>query len=442
MGIYSEESKRLKMIGSLKALVFGIALALIIGELVARLYFWQTTHRKPTRDTIERPITEHHPRFGWALIPNSETRHYSSEFDTRVSINGQGLRHDRDIPYGRPVGKRRILLLGDSNTFGHGVNIEERFGEKIEKRLRDVEVVNMAVYGTGTDQQLLLYLDEGVKYAADLVILCYGIDNIERNATKARLTSNRWVGKPSFELRDGELILTNVPVPSEVDAREKIEVKRKWEKRPSAGVPIPFKRTLRKHSSLYKLVRTGIPRGLLDTLRTIPMEFPEYEPSRKEWKLTEALFKEFAYAARENGSRFLLIILSASEYHYEIEEDTLPQRLIREMGEREGIAVLDLLPGLKKAYRQGAVLSFALDQHWTPEGHTFAAQVITDYLKVFSWPDSEPTATDISSPPTESKAPHGRSVQESAHYSPAGNRFVSDPGGGAGAPPHQVRGLF
>ncbi|MEZ4652222.1 MAG: hypothetical protein R3E12_01065 [Candidatus Eisenbacteria bacterium] len=51
------------------------------------------------------------------------------------------------------------------------------------------EIINTSVWGTGTDQQYLLYLDEGRKYQADLVILAYYVGNITRNGISMRFIS-------------------------------------------------------------------------------------------------------------------------------------------------------------------------------------------------------------------------------------------------------------
>ncbi len=63
-------------------------------------------------------------RLGYRLVPNYEMRHQTSDFDTFIKINSEGL---RDYEHRKDENSTtfRILVLGDSITFGLGVNIEE-----------------------------------------------------------------------------------------------------------------------------------------------------------------------------------------------------------------------------------------------------------------------------------------------------------------------------
>ena len=62
-------------------------------------------------------------------------------------------------------------MLGDSITFGTRVRDFETFSYLLEHRSARYEVVNLAVEGYGTDQELLLLEDEGLRYHPDVVVL-------------------------------------------------------------------------------------------------------------------------------------------------------------------------------------------------------------------------------------------------------------------------------
>src|SRR5690349_2748971 len=49
-------------------------------------------------------------------------------------------------------GKRLILLLGDSRTFGNGVPVEATYGEILDRQLPGAEVINLAVPGYSSFQ--------------------------------------------------------------------------------------------------------------------------------------------------------------------------------------------------------------------------------------------------------------------------------------------------
>tara|TARA_B100000212_G_scaffold10434_1_gene7661 strand:- start:334 stop:1500 length:1167 start_codon:yes stop_codon:yes gene_type:complete len=69
------------------------------------------------------------------IKPNFTTKQKSNEFNVEISTNKLGFR----IPNGRP--ESQIIILGDSFTYGHGVNAEDRFSETI-KDMCQTEVLN------------------------------------------------------------------------------------------------------------------------------------------------------------------------------------------------------------------------------------------------------------------------------------------------------------
>ena len=73
----------------------------------------------------------------WKLKPLSMDRHISEtgrEFDVGVSINSYGLR-DNEITYSELHNKTIIGAIGDSFTYGFGVELEESFHQVLEKLL-------------------------------------------------------------------------------------------------------------------------------------------------------------------------------------------------------------------------------------------------------------------------------------------------------------------
>src|SRR4030095_324180 len=76
--------------------------------------------------------------------PGTEVRYTSTEFDWLVKINRLGLREKEfDIDKGD---KFRILCIGDSWTYGWGVNVQDTYPQQLENYLRtkgkNVEVIN------------------------------------------------------------------------------------------------------------------------------------------------------------------------------------------------------------------------------------------------------------------------------------------------------------
>jgi SGNH hydrolase-like domain, acetyltransferase AlgX len=356
-------------------------LACITGELGSRSYFWTVSlaSGRPDRVTLEGRLQEYDATLGFRLIPNSQGRLWGPEFDTVISINGAGVRQDSLVPHRRTPGTRRLLAIGDSFTFGHGVDVADRFTERLGADLPGLEVVNMGVWGTGTDQQLLLYSNEGVKYAPDLTILCYMVENIVRNGVDHRTQPDgRLVGKPRFVLERDALRLTGVPVPREfVRPRDdEPEFGDRW----SSGVQFPFKRFLREHSALYRLTHRGLSGPLHRALGTETVPFPEYATDRQEWLVTAAIIRAFAETAAANGSNFLLVVIPTIDYVLKSYAKPGPNELIERLAAATGIPLLDLTPELKRVSQDGTMAYFPQDGHWTPEGHAVVARALARFL--------------------------------------------------------------
>ncbi len=94
---------------------------------------------------------------------------------TVATINELGLRGDMPrLP--RPVGRDRVVVVGDSSFFGHGVRDEDTpavlVGLSLRARGLDVDTVNGAVPGYSTEQTRLLLDEVGWATEPTLLIVC------------------------------------------------------------------------------------------------------------------------------------------------------------------------------------------------------------------------------------------------------------------------------
>jgi GDSL-like Lipase/Acylhydrolase family len=94
-----------------------------------------------------------------------------------VRINQLELRDAREYSLAKPPHTFRILVLGDSVTFGHGSVYEHTFPYLLEQQLRswrpevNWQVWNAAVPGYNTSQELAQLLEIGPRFQPDLVIV-------------------------------------------------------------------------------------------------------------------------------------------------------------------------------------------------------------------------------------------------------------------------------
>lgn len=163
------------------ALLMGILLGGAAVELVARamdrgmnfdIEMW-----KYARD-LKRVSSN--PEIGHEHRPNGKGVYMG----VPVQINSMGLR-DREYPLARTKGVTRILMLGDSVTFGWGVKAEDTPSKLLEKSLNaglakpGYEVINTGVGNYNTAMEVAYFLDRGRRYNPDIVILNYFINDAE-----------------------------------------------------------------------------------------------------------------------------------------------------------------------------------------------------------------------------------------------------------------------
>lgn len=202
---------------------------LFLAEVTTRLVY-----HPENLDTIIR----YDPTLGWSLIPNARCRSvdYQRHLDYIIRVNSLGMR-ERHITLGKPPGKRRVLLIGDSVTFGTGVDDGWRFSDFMQRALEgDVEVINAGVPGWGPDQELVYFESFARRLDPDIVVVTFTMTNDVVNNTLSHLFLGS-APKPRFVFEADSLRLVEAPPVS-----------------PAAGRPL-WKRALRQSRFLLFVKR-------------------------------------------------------------------------------------------------------------------------------------------------------------------------------------------
>jgi lysophospholipase L1-like esterase len=168
------------------SVLFGVALSIVllgIIELILKLFFPFTIatfghgHR----------YSKNGIQYGWGFSPG-ELQWLLDPDTGEIFIepaNNHGWR-DKDRQYDNPDNAYRILVLGDSVTYGMIVPAHKVYTRILEEELNNnaynVEVINIAYRGWGTEQQLEALVHEGVKYKPNLIIVQFCINDIPDNA--------------------------------------------------------------------------------------------------------------------------------------------------------------------------------------------------------------------------------------------------------------------
>ena len=135
----------------------------------------------------DKPYIEHDPLIGYRYVADTrKTLPRPGGGTYEMAVNHAGIRSNREYTREKPPGVTRLVVLGDSYAAGQYVSNDQRFTEILERRVPNLEIINLALEGTGTDQQLLIYENTGLAYEHDAVIILPFLQNIRRNVVKAR----------------------------------------------------------------------------------------------------------------------------------------------------------------------------------------------------------------------------------------------------------------
>ena len=124
-------------------------------------------------------IVENDDELFWRLAPNTSLPRADGPFFGVIS-NEQGLREDHPIPLQKKSAELRVLFLGDSCTFGYGLEHSEGYVDVAEKLLQQrlagqpVECINAGVPGYTLFQGWQYWSTDGQQLKPDLVVVCFG----------------------------------------------------------------------------------------------------------------------------------------------------------------------------------------------------------------------------------------------------------------------------
>jgi len=157
-------------------IMIGVFLGFFFSELAIRIVSPQMTG--PVQFAYD-------PELGEIPVPNRHGRRtLPGNYDYTYSNNSLGFRGNREYDYEK-LGKYRILLLGDSFSYGVGVNDDEVVAYYLEKNLSlyygSTEIINASNGGKGTDYALKLFQTLGYKFKPDLTVVCFFFNDFADN---------------------------------------------------------------------------------------------------------------------------------------------------------------------------------------------------------------------------------------------------------------------
>lgn len=197
------------LINACLSTLIGIGASLALAEFGLRYY----TDYVQSHAQIDPGFLVYDAKLGWRMAPNWSGRQVHYDFDVGYTTNAEGLRGTPWPEVFTSSGKR-IAVVGDSFTFGLGVDDDATFVERLQAAESGNTYLNAAIPGYSTDQQLLYLRDRLATWQVDRVVLVvYLVNDLLDNELRFPLQAD--MGKPLFLATPAGLELTNVPVPRE-----------------------------------------------------------------------------------------------------------------------------------------------------------------------------------------------------------------------------------
>lgn len=370
---------------------FSVAVVLASLELGLRL-FWSGFYLKP-----QDSFGELHPVRGWRGRPEASGSYAAPEFHTGITHNAWGYRSP-PVELARAPGRTRILVLGDSFTYGEGVEGHETFGARLQALRPELEVISTGMRGYGTNQELLLLRDEGLCFRPDVVVVAFFWNDLADNFKEVGAALGQAPGVVArFSLEGTELRYPPEPSPErlpELSAPDEPERRRGW---------LRYSYAYRFLSDRIKLFTLW-----LRTLRGIPVDGDTRIGDPSAWALEFALLDEIQRLSRAAGARMLLLVIPDQiQVQPEVRaasvslEDYAVQDRLRAFARERGIAFLDPLPALRAAHENdGEPLYYLHDRHMRARGHAVVARELAAKLLELGWLDAsqEETAAALPEP--------------------------------------------
>lgn len=372
-------------------LVASLASGLAIAEVVTRLTGGGVACANRSM------FFDYDPAVGWRCRANLDLRFVEpGSCDVRVRCNSRGLR-DREHALAKPAGVRRIAVLGDSYAWGQGVEDDQTFAAVLERALPGTETINLGVAAYTSVQELVLFEEEGVRYAPDWTVLLFCDNDLDSNF------DDKDGRRPFVTSADGEpLRLGNRPVPPAktqpltewLHHHSRLVLECDWclallrERRGEAHA------AARAHDAAPAAPTAAAARGSM-SFSLLDRFLPPDARMDRAWRTLGSIYAQLRDEAAAHGSRLLVAyvpdppLASEAAFHGLLDQAGVPReqadwdrpaKRLAEVCAGIGVPCLDLAPTFRAAPEPA---SFFLegDPHWSAAGAELAARLVSAKLR-------------------------------------------------------------
>lgn len=296
------------------------------------------------------------------VLPNINAIHKTPEYSYRYRTNSQGFRGTEEYEITSPENCVRIVVQGDSVTLGHGVRDNETYSYFLEEMFHKdgfrAEVINMAVSGFGTAEEIIQFHEVAKKYKPNFVILGFFQNDPLNNAVCGL-----------FAIEEGVLCRTEDDFIPGIYLRDRLYA-------------IPGYSFFSQHSHLFTFFRQKASSVVLRRLRkktefhSTPIEKTKEQnkgnATNQSALLTKLLLERYTNDVTQTGAKLLIVDIVdkrlKSCFPTDVEHDT-------------NTRIVSTYDALKRSLDEGRKTFYEFDSHPTAEGHRAIAACIYEALQ-------------------------------------------------------------
>lgn len=310
-------------------------------ELAGRFFIKQPYYAFP------REYFKKNELYGYELAAGFKGTYAQPEFSIAVDTNSLGM---RDKEHDLTADGYRILALGDSISFGIGVELKDAYLSLLEEMLNARNkgkflILKAGIPGYSTYNEKIFLQNKGLGYRPDVVMIQFWWDDLG-------------VDRLTYQTEAGFLVTRKI------------------------ASTVQLRAFLNSHFRSYALLRrifTAIfHRALFKS--SIGDSAVDQAAVNEKCVLTLKEFKEIGKICNQHQVKCLFVLIPSRECIYDFNPQKRAWGQLCALLKDNGIVFVDLAPAMERAIHSGEKIFYAIDPHLTKAGNKVVAQELSDYL--------------------------------------------------------------
>jgi lysophospholipase L1-like esterase len=315
-------------------------------------------------------------------LSTSETLGGSLRYD--ITTNSQGLRGGEEFAPRKPANTLRVLCIGDSFTYGTGVDDRFTYPALLKVYLEEkfkgynVEVINAGVFLYDIVDEYDFYKDKLREFAADIVVVQFYTNDLEG--------MTRWFFRPFYK-RD--MLYSDFWATLRQTAIFNMAAKIRYKINRGIDATFPSGGGSGMQYDNFKVSGNDETVKMLFDQHVLLGE-SSYSILKEYWDMYLNVLREFMKTVDDDGAKFIFLMIPDEEQTKKYEN--AQSYAFMESLQRDGVCHVDMLPVLRRLTQKNnkTYYNSPYDFHLNKEGYTLVAQAVAKAIERSPESDGKP----------------------------------------------------